>query len=106
MEKDENKRSSVYDHEFEISLRMLKNRDAWRVKVTYKDAELVKLQKSVVVQGITIIFPYTPYQSQIKYMETVIIALNKGHYAALESPTGTGKTLCLLTSFLAWVMHK
>jgi hypothetical protein len=49
MEKEENKRSSVYDHEFEKSLRMLKNGDAWRVKVTYKDAELVKLQKSVVV---------------------------------------------------------
>jgi hypothetical protein len=49
MEKEENKRSSVYDHEFEISLRMFKKWDAWRVKVSYKDAELVKLQKSVVV---------------------------------------------------------
>ncbi len=63
-------------------------------------------QKRVIIEGIEVIFPYTPYFSQIEYMKKVIIALNEGNYAALESPTGTGKTLCLLTACLAWIMHK
>ena len=66
----------------------------------------LKNQKIVMIQGITIYFPYEPYQPQIDYMMEVISSLNKtGSISALESPTGTGKTLCLLCAVLAWAKH-
>ena len=54
------------------------------------------------ILGITVRFPYNAYDCQIKLMETVISGLQRGDNALLESPTGTGKTLCLLCATLAW----
>ena len=62
-----------------------------------------KNQKLITIEDIPIYFPYVPYEPQKKYMEKVISTLNQeGSISALESPTGTGKTLCLLCSVLAW----
>jgi regulator of telomere elongation helicase 1 len=58
------------------------------------------------LSGIRIHFPFRPYQCQITYMQTVIDALLKSENALLESPTGTGKTLCLLCACLAWQRHQ
>ena len=66
--------------------------------------EKAKTHKLVDIGGIKIYFPYEPYPLQKAYMEKVILTLNKqGSISALESPTGTGKTLCLLCAVLGWL---
>ena len=57
------------------------------------------------IRGVPVDFPYTPYPCQVTYMARVIEALEAGSNALLESPTGTGKTLCLLCAVLAWREH-
>ncbi|KAM7260392.1 hypothetical protein ACFE04_016133 [Oxalis oulophora] len=59
------------------------------------------------IGGIQVEFPYQPYGSQLAFMCRVISTLDRasreGHcHALLESPTGTGKSLSLLCSILAW----
>ena len=41
--------------------------------------------------GIPVEFPFQPYDSQLIYMEKVILSLTSKQNAILESPTGTGK---------------
>ena len=73
------------------------------------DYSLYKKQNIVNINGIEISFPYQVYSIQNKYMEKIIELLNNRiisntiNIGALESPTGTGKTLCLLCSTLAWM---
>ncbi|XP_042057083.1 regulator of telomere elongation helicase 1 homolog isoform X1 [Salvia splendens] len=54
------------------------------------------------IRGINVDFPYEAYDCQLVYMERVIESLQNKSNALLESPTGTGKTLCLLCATLAW----
>jgi regulator of telomere elongation helicase 1 len=60
----------------------------------------------LIIHNVPIDFPYEPYQCQLVYMEKVIISLENKCFALLESPTGTGKTLCLLCATLAWREYK
>lgn len=54
------------------------------------------------IHGYQVSFPYRPYDVQLNYMDKTIDACENGKFALLESPTGTGKTLSLLCSTLAW----
>ena len=58
--------------------------------------------------GFHVHFPLgkTPFPSQFAVMSKVLLALNKGDNALLESPTGTGKTLALLCSALSWQQRR
>ncbi|TGZ46291.1 hypothetical protein CRM22_011125 [Opisthorchis felineus] len=55
------------------------------------------------IAGIEIEFPHEPYDCQLTYMQNLLESLQLGKHAILESPTGTGKTLCLLCTSLAWL---
>jgi regulator of telomere elongation helicase 1 len=54
------------------------------------------------LEHVVVEFPFLPYPQQEDLMSTIIAALQQQQNALLESPTGTGKTLCLLCSILAW----
>ncbi|KAJ3053911.1 Regulator of telomere elongation helicase 1 [Rhizophlyctis rosea] len=54
------------------------------------------------LKGITVLFPFPAYNCQLNLMKKMISSLQSGQNALLESPTGTGKTLCLLCATLAW----
>ena len=58
---------------------------------------------SLTIEGVSVDFPYSPYTVQLDYMSAVIRCLSSANSnAILESPTGTGKTLCLLCAAIAW----
>ena len=88
------------------------NNIATPIKLMNINQEKLKKQEKILIEDIEVYFPYKPYEKQITYMKSIIQTLNKKYLsedndfnalAALESPTGTGKTLCLLCSLLAWV---
>ncbi|XP_076022253.1 regulator of telomere elongation helicase 1 isoform X2 [Genypterus blacodes] len=57
---------------------------------------------SLTLRQVTVDFPFSPYECQKDYMTKVIECLQTEKNGVLESPTGTGKTLCLLCATLAW----
>lgn len=61
---------------------------------------------TVAIRGVSVDFPFEPYDLQKKYMEKVLECLQNETNGVLESPTGTGKTLSLLCSTLAWLQMK
>eukprot|EP00980_Cylindrotheca_fusiformis_P016197 scaffold4811_cov171-Cylindrotheca_fusiformis.AAC.5 len=51
---------------------------------------------TVEIRGVQVHFPFKPYACQQDYMEKVLDALHRSENALLESPTGTGKSKCLM----------
>ncbi|KIH62356.1 hypothetical protein ANCDUO_07359, partial [Ancylostoma duodenale] len=58
------------------------------------------------IRGVDVMFPFSPYECQLAYMDKVIEAIDMKFDTALESPTGTGKTLSLLCSTLGWLQKQ
>uniref|UniRef100_A0A4W3JCH2 DNA 5'-3' helicase n=1 Tax=Callorhinchus milii TaxID=7868 RepID=A0A4W3JCH2_CALMI len=54
------------------------------------------------IGGVKILFPCKAYPSQLAMMNSIIRGLNCRQHCLLESPTGSGKSLALLCSALAW----
>ncbi|RVE64458.1 hypothetical protein OJAV_G00126130 [Oryzias javanicus] len=54
------------------------------------------------IGGVKIRFPCKAYPSQLSMMNSIVRGLNNGQHCLLESPTGSGKSLALLCSSLAW----
>ncbi|XP_068124843.1 Fanconi anemia group J protein isoform X2 [Hyperolius riggenbachi] len=54
------------------------------------------------IGGVKIIFPCKAYPSQLAMMNSIMRGLNCSQHCLLESPTGSGKSLALLCSALAW----
>ncbi|KAH6609131.1 hypothetical protein Trco_002477 [Trichoderma cornu-damae] len=51
--------------------------------------------------------PYTPYEVQNQFMQTVyqVLETGEGQVGILESPTGTGKSLSLICASLTWLRN-
>ena len=47
-------------------------------------------------------FPYSPYDTQRTLVSAILSALENMGISILESPTGTGKTLCVISAVLHW----
>ncbi|OCT94970.1 Fanconi anemia group J protein homolog [Xenopus laevis] len=54
------------------------------------------------IGGVKILFPCRAYPSQFAMMNSIMRGLNCKQHCLLESPTGSGKSLALLCSALAW----
>ena len=54
------------------------------------------------IAGYTVQFPHQAYGVQLGFMDKVLKTLSAQQNALLEAPTGSGKTLSLLCSALAW----
>jgi Fanconi anemia group J protein len=72
--------------------------------VTIPIAQDPQPQGSLVVDGINIYYPNDkkPFTPQVEISRHMVTAMQKGQNALLESPTGTGKTLALLSTALSW----
>ncbi|OQV16894.1 Fanconi anemia group J protein-like protein [Hypsibius exemplaris] len=58
--------------------------------------------KTYTICGVKVDFPHQAYPSQVGVMDKVLRCLTTNQNGLLESPTGSGKSLALLCSSLAW----
>lgn len=70
------------------------------------DLQVERLCLSTNVNGLDIHFPLEPLSSQLRVVAAAAAAMEKSTVALVESPTGTGKTLALLSACLAFQWHR
>ena len=58
---------------------------------------------SVTHLGMDLEFPFPPYDCQVHLASKAAECFSQGQDGLLESPTGTGKTLALLSAAIAWI---
>ncbi|KAK6968419.1 Fanconi anemia group J protein, partial [Biomphalaria glabrata] len=63
---------------------------------------ILRMHTEYKISGISVYFPCKPYPSQFTMMDKIIKGLDRRQNCLLESPTGSGKSLALLCSSLAW----
>lgn len=54
------------------------------------------------INGVKVVFPCKAYPTQLSMMNMIIKGIERRQNSLLESPTGSGKSLALLCSCLAW----
>jgi len=54
------------------------------------------------IEGVELAFPFWPLPPQLQVAERVVHACTNGGIALLDAPTGTGKSIALLTAAIAW----
>ncbi|ETB59453.1 hypothetical protein YYC_02935 [Plasmodium yoelii 17X] len=79
----------------------MENKINKRYKIVKKD----DVTHRYTINDVEVCFPYELYDCQYNYMLSVLNALKKKENAILESPTGTGKTLCLLCASISYLVN-
>lgn len=60
----------------------------------------------IIIDGLPVIFPYKLiFNEQEVYMRYLKKTLDASGHAILEMPTGTGKTVCLLSLLTAYLLN-
>ena len=60
----------------------------------------------IIIDGLPVIFPYKLiFNEQEVYMKYLKTTLDAPGHAILEMPTGTGKTVCLLSLLTAYLIN-
>lgn len=60
----------------------------------------------IIIDGLPVIFPYKLiFNEQEVYMKHLKTTLDAPGHAILEMPTGTGKTVCLLSLLTAYLIN-
>ncbi|CRH04054.1 DNA repair helicase, putative [Plasmodium relictum] len=75
-----------------------------KIHKKYKILKNEDINHHYTINDIEVYFPYELYDCQYNYMLSVLNALKKRENAILESPTGTGKTLCLLCASISYLV--
>ena len=74
-----------------------------KLKKEVKQVPKVSKFHTINLLGLEIKFPFkTPYPSQFQVTSKLIACLKNSTNGIMESPTGTGKTLSILTSAITW----
>jgi len=56
-----------------------------------------------VIRGFNVELPFSPYPSQVQTIDAILDCMVNRKHGLIESPTGTGKSLSVLSSVISWL---